>query len=272
MRTLTTGAAALLIAAIVGVLALTGASAQESEPPTPGDLYLAQVAFRAEVDSADADVDVPKPDRADGIIVINGVPGPDSLERALEWLEWQEGRAKAALPTLAALQEARSLKAVMDATEEACIAAYGVCAWARLAPAERGDATVSVLAVRLSASSWTVRIVESGVGPHGEPGLGTEVTVKPTTTARVVPGTAHTLSNGTRVAVVVDKKRDTRVEFAIIADTHERHLREFTRDDTVAFPDLRFAPGNTRHGQTLLSSPVSIAYTPTAWLLQGDGS
>ena len=269
MRTLTTGAAALLTATIVGVLALTGAaSAHESAPPTPDDLKAAQTAFIAAVDAADADVDLPEAGRANGRIVINGVPGPDSLERALEWLEWQEGRAKAALPTLAALPEARHLKAAMDATEEACIAAFGVCAWDNPEAVDDDPVDVRVRVVRSSVSSWSIRIEE--VGPRGGVYRGDEATVEPTTTARVIADSAYTLSNGARVAVVVDLKRDKRVEFAILADSNRDG--RFNRSDNIALPDLRFVPGNARFGQPLRSSTVSIAYTPTEWWLQGDGS
>lgn len=272
LRTLTTGAAALLIAAIVGVLALTGASAQEQAPPTPDDLKAARLAFIAEVDRADADVDLPEADRTNGRIVIMGVGGPDTLERALAWLDWQNARDANGQTTLPALEKARELKDILDDVQAKCVAAYGVCEWAMLAPIVSGPATVRVQVERLSASSWTVQIVEPGKGgAHGEPNSGPTVTVEPTTRARVLAETELTLSNGTKVRVVVDQKRDLRVEFAIVPDSNRDG--RFTAADDVAFPDQRFAPANTRHNRPLSSSTVSIPdYRDTAWWLQVDGS
>ena len=271
-RTLATGAAALLIAAIVGVLALTGASAQESYPATPEGLNAARLAFIAEVARFDADVYLPESERADGQIVINGMTGPDTLERALEWLNWQVERERAGKATLAALPRVKELKAAYDATKKACEDAYGVCEWATLAPDAQPDVKVRVRAVRVDVTTWRVQVQERGPR-DGAKGEGEEATVELTdNTARAVAATAYTLSNGTLVAVVVDLKRDKRVEFFIVRDSNQDG--EFTRadSDSIARPDARFAPSNTPHARPLLSSTVDIPYTATAWWLQGDGS
>ena len=271
LRTITTGAAALLIAAIVGLLALTGASAQgPSEPPNPEDLRVARNAFIAEADKADADIDEPG-DRTDGQIVINGQSGPDTFARALAWLLWQNDRLAKGQRTLPALPDVQAAKDELDEIEANCIEAFVVCEWAQHSPSVRGDATVLVQAVRLSASSWSVRILEVGLGSHDdEVTVGEAVTVELTSNrARVLSGTELTLSNGTPVRVVVDLKLNKRVEFAVLPDSNGD--TRFNSADAIARPNQRFAPANARFNRPLLSSPVSIAYTASAWWLE-EGS
>lgn len=281
MRTLATGAAALLIAAIVGVLALTGVSAQgPSDPADPDDLKKAQEDFVRMVDLADVDQD-DTDQRTDGLITIGtDIDGAD-LPRALEWLAWMDTRPPGELTARdrEVLESVRDAKAAMDKIQKDCSAVYGVCEWTALdafAPIDEGlntgPNTVRVQAVRVSATTWRVQVLEIGSG--GGVKRGPEVTVEPTETASAVLGTAHRLKNDSLVAVVVDLKRDKRVEFAIVRDANGDG--EFTRKDdggAVVRPDNRFAPGNTRiNDRPLLSSKVSIPDTVTEWSLQGDGS
>lgn len=267
MRTLTTGAVALLIAAIVGVLALTAASAQEpSYPATPEGLRQAQLAFIAEVDRADADRD--DKDDTDGRIIIDGTGGPDTLQRALAWLDWQNGREARGESTLEALGDVRVAKAALDQTERACIAAFVVCVWDTPDPVVADDVEVQVRVVRKSVSEWSVNIRE--LGSRGGVTDGEAMTVEPTADERAIAETGHTLRNGTRVVVVVDLKRDKRLEVGILLDKNGNGRVD--RTETLRLPDQRFAPANARFERPLLSSRVDIPYTATEWWLAEDGS
>ena len=270
LRTLATGAAALLIAAIVGVLALTGASAQE--PPyeaTPEGLAKATAALVRAADLADVDQGNTDVNRTDGLITIGETSKPASLASAEEWLSWQQGRAEKGELTgsdQTALDAVQAAKDARDATKRACEAAFGVCEWANPAPNEQEPVQVRVRVVRSDVSSWSVRIEE--IGPRGgvySPDTMTLVTVDPTDyRARVIDETAYTLSNGSRVAVVVDLQRNKRVEFFVARDPN----RDGKYRDAVPYrPDQRFAPANTRYMMPLLSSTVDIPYTATEWWL-----
>ena len=275
MRTLTTGAAALLIAAIVGMLALAGVQAQEPSYSTPDDLRAAANALIAAVDRADVDLGSTD-DRTDGQIVIDGESGPDTFERALAWVAWQEGRAAQGKATLPAFEDVQVLKAVYDETKESCEAALGgTCEWADLDPSPRGDATVLVSAVRESLGTYTVRVVE--ITPLGNTGRvdvtvgGSQLaTLKADGNWRTQEDTLLTLGNGTTVGVTLRLLRDGRVEFGISSDRNRDG--RYSYRDGGALPVQRFAPVNARIGRPLVSSPVSIAYTPTSWQMMADGS
>ena len=282
MRTLTTGAAALLIAAIVGMLALAGVQAQEpaaeSDVPrysTPNDLRVAANAFVTKVDLADVD-GTPTDDKTDGRIVIRGIAGDDTIERALEWLAWQEDREASGKATLSLFEEARALKDTYDRTKASCEAWLGgTCVWSTDAPVNRDPATVLVWAQREDRTTYTVRVLE--IAPRGDTGwnetiLGDAqlVTLRRDGNWRTQPDTLHTLRNGTTVGVTLRQLPDGRVEFAVSSDRNRDGRYGYA--DGGALPDQRFAPVNARFERPMLSSPVSIEDTPTTWWLSADGS
>ena len=275
MRTLTTGAAALLIAAIVGMLALAGVQAQEpaqAEGPsysTPDDLRDAVNAFITAVDLADVD-GTPTDDKTDGRIVINDNDVPDTLANALAWVRWQEERKAGGKATLPAYQGVQRLKTAYEETKASCEAALGgTCEWATLAPVELGPVTVQVWVQRESLDTYTVRVLEStSRGPAvGMPQLATLVRDGKW---RVQTDTVHTLGNGTKVAVSLRLLRDGRAEFCVASDRNGNG--RYGVSDGGACPEMRYAPANTPFARPMLSSPVSIAYTPTTWWMAADGS